>query len=108
MTGCAWLSEPDPVTLVITPDITIVDRPSPLQLKPIEFSAVSSRNVEEFLVNNENRHGEIVFIALEVFDYENLALNMGELKRFIEEQQAIIKYYEKRITDVSAERTQPE
>jgi len=32
-------------------------------------------------------------------DYENLALNIAELRRFIEQQTQIIVYYEKAVTD---------
>jgi hypothetical protein len=31
-------------------------------------------------------------------DYENLALNIGDLKRFIGQQKEIIVYYEKAVT----------
>jgi len=32
-------------------------------------------------------------------DYENLALNVAELKRYINQQTQIIVYYEKAVTD---------
>jgi len=40
---------------------------------------------------------------LSVPDYENLSLNIGELKRYIEQQKTIIIYYEQSITGVKAE-----
>ena len=42
----------------------------------------------------EKENGDIVFFALSIPDYENIALNMGELRRFIEQQKSIILYYE--------------
>jgi len=32
-------------------------------------------------------------------DYENLALNIGDLKRYINQQKEIIIYYEKAVTE---------
>tara|TARA_R110002167_G_scaffold101486_1_gene264249 strand:+ start:613 stop:741 length:129 start_codon:yes stop_codon:yes gene_type:complete len=32
-------------------------------------------------------------------DYENLALNIGDLKRYINQQKDIIVYYEKAVTE---------
>ena len=36
-------------------------------------------------------------------DYENLALNIGDLKRYIGQQKEIILYYEKAVTEEPAE-----
>jgi len=36
----------------------------------------------------------LAFVALSVKDYENLALNVSELRRFINQQKEIIVYYE--------------
>jgi hypothetical protein len=34
-----------------------------------------------------------VFIAITTRDYENLSLNLSDLRRYIEQQQAVIIYY---------------
>jgi len=39
----------------------------------------------------------LAFVALSVKDYENLALNVAELRRFINQQKEIIVYYEKAV-----------
>ena len=38
-----------------------------------------------------------LFYALSVRDYETLALNMAELKRFLQQQKQLIIYYEKAV-----------
>ena len=43
--------------------------------------------------------GDFVFFAISVPDYENLSLNMSELKRYIDQQKTIIVYYEKSINN---------
>ena len=41
-------------------------------------------------------------------DYENLALNIGDLKRFIGQQKEIIVYYEKAVTEDPKEKVPAE
>lgn len=74
--------------------IPIQARPKPVTLYDIEFYAVTDENLEEFLERFEKDNGDVVFFAISVPDYENIALNMGELRRFIEQQRAVIVYYE--------------
>ena len=39
-------------------------------------------------------HGELAYVVLSMKDYENLALNIADLRRFLEQQNEIIVYYE--------------
>jgi hypothetical protein len=41
----------------------------------------------------------MVFFAISVPHYENLSLNLAELRRYIEAQQGIIVYYETRVQE---------
>ena len=43
--------------------------------------------------------GDLAFVALSMRDYENLALNIADLKRFLEQQNEIIVYYEKALSE---------
>ena len=58
---------------------------------------VTDRNFEEFKQKFEKENGDLVFYAVSVRDYETLALNMAEIKRYIQQQQELIVYYEKAI-----------
>ena len=57
----------------------------------IELKNVSKK----FKDKNEN----LVFFALSVPDYENMSLNLAEMKRYIDQQKTIIVYYEKSINN---------
>ena len=46
--------------------------------------------MEEFTAE----HGELAYVVLSMKDYENLALNIADLRRFLEQQNEIIVYYE--------------
>ena len=45
-----------------------------------------------------------VFYVLSVHDYENLALNMSELYRYIKQQKEIVIYYEKAVKNKPQEK----
>jgi len=96
-------SKPAPEPIVVTKtelvyrEIPIQSRPKPVTLYNIEFYAVTKENLEAFLERFEKENGDVVFFAISVPDYENIALNMGELRRFIESQNAIILYYEENV-----------
>jgi hypothetical protein len=74
--------------------IDVVERPKPLELLPLHFTVVSEETLGEFLKANRFRNGSLVFIAMEVKDYENLSLNTAEIHRYIQQQIAVIEYYE--------------
>jgi len=92
---------PEPIVVTETEylyrEIPIQARPKPVTLYDIQFYAVTDENIDDFLYTFEEKEGSVVFFAISVPDYENIALNMGELRRFIESQNAIILYYEENV-----------
>ena len=81
--------------------VPVVSRPKPLQLIDTRVRVVTKENLEEFLIEFEQQYGDVAFTVLSMKDYENLALNIAELKRFIGQQDEIIVYYEEALTDES-------
>ena len=73
------------------------NRPRPLNMNDIKFYVVTSENFEDFKKRYEKDNGIFLFYALSVRDYETLAINMAEIKRYIEQQKQIIIYYEKAV-----------
>ena len=73
------------------------NRPRPLNMNDIKFYVVTSENFEEFKKRYEKDNGTFLFYALSVRDYETLAINMAEIKRYIEQKKQIIIYYEKAV-----------
>ena len=78
--------------------IPTVARPKPLQLSDTRVFVVTKDNFEEFEKEFTELYGDLAFVALSMKDYENLALNISELKRYINQQDEIIVYYEKAVT----------
>lgn len=96
--GCASLDDTVVVkTEYIEQSIQLQERPKPVNLYPVKFFAVTEKNIDEFLTKFEKENGNVVFFAMSVTDYENMSLNVAELKRYIEQQKALIVYYETNI-----------
>jgi hypothetical protein len=94
---------PEPEVKVVTKiektTIPTVARPKPVQLNDVRVYVVNKDNYDEFIKEFTAENGQVAYVALAMRDYENLALNIAELKRFINQQNQIIVYYEKAVTD---------
>ena len=77
--------------------IATVARPKPLQLTDTRIFVVTKDNFDEFEKEFTERFGEFAFVALSMKDYENLALNIAEIKRYLEQQEQVIIYYEEAV-----------
>ncbi|MDA8940564.1 hypothetical protein N9H34_00375 [bacterium] len=112
LTACSLFSKPEKVVVTqveyVERTIPIQPRPKPVTLYDIEFYAVTKENIDEFIERFEKAEGSLVFFAISVPDYENIALNMGELRRFIESQSAVILYYEENANPKKVEETDEE
>ncbi len=101
---------PDPEIKIVTKIektvVPIQPLPKPVQMNDIKIYVVSpSENFEEFKKEFEAKNGGDSYIAISVKDYQNLAKNFAELRRYIEQQKAIIVYYEKAVQPVPADNT---
>ena len=96
LTGCSLFGPGEVVvqTEYVDRIIPIQTRPRGITTYPIKFFAVTEENFEEFKATFEDEYTDFVFFALGVPDYENLSLNMAEIRRYIEQQQTLIIYYE--------------
>jgi len=77
--------------------------PREIDLKEPYWYVVSDKNIDEFLDRVEKEHGQIVFLAMSVPDYEIMAYNMQELKRYINELKEVVVYYRKVTTNNKVE-----
>jgi len=95
--GCSSTPEIVTRTIIKTQEIPLRTAPRPIKLNDVRWYAITSDNVEEFLLEYERKNGAVAVIATSVIGYENLSLNLSEIKRYIEQQQAIIDYYESQV-----------
>jgi hypothetical protein len=87
-----------PLRITTTPaqvTITQAADPAAVQMLPVQIRVVNRDNLNQFLqdLRTAQSSDNPVFIALTTQDYENLALNIADLRRYIQQQQSIIVYY---------------
>jgi len=69
--------------------------PREINLKQPQWIAITPDNLEEQLARIEKQEGEVVFLAMTIPDYEVMAYNMQEIKRYITELKDVVVYYRK-------------
>ena len=99
LSSCSWKPEKQIVTKaeVYTPTIKFVPRPEPLELKNADVIVITEKNLEEVIQRVKDMQGSFVVYALDPKSFEALAINMEQIKLYIEQQKQIILYYEKAV-----------
>ena len=67
--------------------------PREIDLKTVQWLTITPENFEEQFAVIEAQEGELVFLAMTIPDYELMAYNMQELKRYITELKDVVVYY---------------
>lgn len=97
LTACASDEKIIVQTDIIQTEIPTQARPKGVSLSNVKFYVVTKENLNEFLKNFEKENSDIVFYAISVKDYEKMALNIADLRRYINQQDKLILYYEKAV-----------
>ena len=86
-------------TVEVERRIPVQNRPQPIKMNTtMKWWVVTEENFAEFKEKFQKENGDpLVAYVLSVRDYETLALNMAEIKRYIEQQKEIIIYYEEAV-----------
>ena len=83
-------------TVEVERNVPLQNRPRQLQLSDIYWYVVTEENFVEFKKRFLKENGDpLVAYVISVKDYETLAIDMSEIKRYIDQQKQIIIYYEK-------------
>ena len=69
--------------------------PREINLQEPKWIVITPENWEEQLAMIEQQEGELVFLAMTIPDYEIMAYNMQEIKRYISELKDVVVYYRK-------------
>ena len=85
-------------TVEVERNVPLQNRPRQLQLSDIYWYVVTEENFVEFKKRFLKENGDpLVAYVISVKDYETLAIDMAEIKRYIDQQKQIIIYYEKAV-----------
>ena len=92
------LPAPEPIIKTVTEYKTLEiyqpQLPKQIDLQDVEFFVVTEKNLEEQVARIQKmQDGNFVIFAMTPQDYENMAFNLQELRRYIRQQKEIIIYY---------------
>lgn len=76
----------------VMPELILPDA-DPIQTRPVEWIIITEDNYEQVFQRLTNNRREPVLIGLTDQGYENLALNLNDLRTFIQQQNSIILAY---------------
>ena len=101
LSSCGYIRKPEKEIVVKTIEVQkivpIQPQPKPVDMIDVKFYVVTEENYEEFKEKFMKTNNDFVFYVVSVHDYENLALNMSELFRYIKQQKEIVVYYEEAV-----------
>lgn len=108
LSSCGYSPEPKVAvqTNYVERSIPLQSAPDPVYMPEVEWYVVNEDNLDEFLGRVNDDVGDVVFISITPNGYENLALGIAELRRYIQQQKEIIAYYEEAVAPVSDKVTQ--
>jgi hypothetical protein len=96
LNGCSFLRPPprevDIRTVEIRTPIKQPIMPREIDMKEPYWYVVSDANIDEFVARIKKETGG-VFFAMTPGDYELMAYNLQEIKRFVKETKEVIVYY---------------
>ena len=101
LSSCSWTPEKEIVTVetIVKPTIAIAQRPRPVEFDELKVKVITEANVQEVIQEMKTNQGQFLVYALDPVTFKNLAIGIEEIKRYIEQQNDIIVYYEKAVTD---------
>ena len=99
LSSCSWKPEKEIVTVekVISPTIAIAQKPKAVKMLETKIIVITEKNLPEVIKKVKAGMGEFVIYGLDPASFKNLALNLEEIKRYIEQQKEVIVYYEEAV-----------
>ena len=101
LSSCSWKPEKEIVTVetIVKPTIAVAQRPRPVEFDELKVKVITEANVQEVIQEMKTNQWQFLVYALDPVTFKNLAIGIEEIKRYIEQQNDIIVYYEKAVTD---------
>ena len=98
LTGCLGGRAPETEVVLQTEyskqNVPIQERPKAVQFPPVDWFVITEENLEQKIAEIDSKTGNVVLFTITPKGYENLAVGIADLRRYVKDQQAIIAYYE--------------
>ena len=79
------------------PTIAIAQKPKSINMLDVKVTVITEKNLPAVIKKVKAGMGEFVIYGLDPQSFKNLAINFEQIKRYIEQQNEIILYYEKSV-----------
>ena len=101
ISGCSLLPTEKIVAeqVIVKPTITIVEKPRPIDLYDADIVVITEENLPEVIEKTKASSGHVVIYGLTPQSFKNLATSFEEIKRYIQQQNDVILYYEQALTE---------
>ena len=103
LAGCQLFARPQPyvppepvkvITVEIQPEIYQPPLPQSVKLEDIRWIVITNDNLQEKIAELEKITGnDFVVFAITPHDYENLAYNLQEIRRYVRQLNEVVVYY---------------
>lgn len=107
LTACGASRTPEAEVVLQTQyqkqNIPIQERPKAVEFPPVDWFVLTEENFDAKIAEIEQKTGNKVMFVITPKGYENLAIGIAELRRYVKDQQAIIAYYEEALTESKPE-----
>lgn len=112
LTACGASRTPEAEVVLQTQyqkqNIPIQERPKAVEFPPVDWFVLTEENFDAKIAEIEQKTGNKVMFVITPKGYENLAIGIAELRRYVKDQQAIIAYYEEALTEDEPKLPKPE
>jgi len=103
LTGCLGSRTPESEVVLQTEyqkqNIPVQERPKAVEFPPVDWFVITEENLDAKLEEINTKTGNVVLFTITPKGYENLAIGIADLRRYVKDQQAIIAYYEEALTE---------
>lgn len=72
----------------------VLPQPDRIITRPVEWIVVTPENIDEIFERLRNSNQSVALFAVTADGYENIALNLNDIRTYIQQQQTIIVAYE--------------
>jgi hypothetical protein len=94
LSACSTTPPVEITTVATSRPALILPKSDPITTRNVQWIVITRENAEEKFAELEVAGNSVVIIGLAGADYENLALNLNDLRTFIQQQNSIIIAYE--------------
>jgi len=94
LSGCSWFTSPINVNMepIDKPNLVLPDADE-VRMRDVEWILITPENAEAVFEELRNQGNSVVLFGLTSDGYENIALNLSDIRAFLQQQQSIIGAY---------------